>query len=500
MAELADALDSKSSGRKVVWVRVPPLVLLIGHGLTSQAGELHFSVVSKIGGKSGALFGLWCTCVASVRGGEARKLQSRRHTMAWLELAPSGVFQIAFRYGGQRFKKSTRTRDVRAANAHLHRVDENIRLVESGRLVVPEGADIGSYLLSDGQLNGTRSRRPKRHIRTLGQFCKAFVSAIPDGSLEDSTLGGMDTHLKHLIRVLGATFSLKEVELEDLQRYVDSRSNDKGLRGKSLSPATIKKELTTLRTMWNWAKDAGYVARALPLKGLRYPKSIDKPPFQTLAEIERRKAQTNLSNEQEEELWSSLFLTTYEIHELLDHVQRTAKHQFLYPMFVFAGHTGARRSEILRSELDDIDFAAGTVTIREKKRVRGRLTTRSVPLSPMLRRVLREWIPRHPGGNNTFSLGQDVANSKKVREEPGPLTRDEAHDHFKRALAGTKWSKARGWHLFRHSFCSNCAAAGTDQRLINAWVGHQTEEMVKRYRHLIPDQQQRAIAEVFAEE
>jgi hypothetical protein len=36
-----------------------------------------------------------------------------------------------------------------------------------------------------------------------------------------------------------------------------------------------------------------------------------------------------------------------------------------------------------------------------------------------------------------------------------------------------------------------------DQRLINAWVGHQTEEMVRRYRHLIPDQQQAAIRSVF---
>ena len=39
--------------------------------------------------------------------------------------------------------------------------------------------------------------------------------------------------------------------------------------------------------------------------------------------------------------------------------------------------------------------------------------------------------------------------------------------------------------------------AGIDQRLINGWVGHQTPEMVKRYRHLIPSQQRQAIAEVF---
>jgi integrase len=64
-------------------------------------------------------------------------------------------------------------------------------------------------------------------------------------------------------------------------------------------------------------------------------------------------------------------------------------------------------------------------------------------------------------------------------------------------VAGSKWGVLHGWHLFRHSFCSNCAAKGIDQRIINAWVGHQTEDMVRRYRHLIPDQQQSAIITVF---
>ena len=342
-----------------------------------------------------------------------------------------------------------------------------------------------------------KSRRPKRRIRTLGEFCEGFLSSIPDDALEESTVSCMKTHVRHLYHVFGRSFLLLEIELEDLQRYVDRRSKDKGIRGKSLSTVTIKKEITTLRTVWIWAKDAGYVGRALSLKGLRYPKVNEKPAFQTLAEIERRITLNNTSEQQEHELWASLFLTTDEIRELLKHVRETARHAFLYPMFVFAAHTGARRSEILRSQLDDIDFTAGNITIREKKRVRGRLTTRSVPLSPLLRKVLREWILCHPGGCFTFSLGLTVERSKKTREESSALSRDEAHDHFKRALAGTKWSEARGWHLFRHSFCSNCAAAGVDQRIINAWVGHQTEEMVRRYRHLIPNQQQQAIRSVF---
>ena len=41
-----------------------------------------------------------------------------------------------------------------------------------------------------------------------------------------------------------------------------------------------------------------------------------------------------------------------------------------------------------------------------------------------------------------------------------------------------------GFHTYRHSFASNLAARGVDQRIIDEWMGHQTEAMRKRYRHL----------------
>ena len=34
-----------------------------------------------------------------------------------------------------------------------------------------------------------------------------------------------------------------------------------------------------------------------------------------------------------------------------------------------------------------------------------------------------------------------------------------------------------GFHTFRHSFASNLAVAGVDQRVIDRWMGHTTESM-----------------------
>jgi integrase len=87
----------------------------------------------------------------------------------------------------------------------------------------------------------------------------------------------------------------------------------------------------------------------------------------------------------------------------------------------------------------------------------------------------------------------------KKREPPpqGALTRTEVGDHFKRVLTGGKWETIRGLHTLRHSFISACASNGVDQRLIDEWTGHSTDEQRKRYRHLYPSTQQEAINRVF---
>ncbi len=105
--------------------------------------------------------------------------------------------------------------------------------------------------------------------------------------------------------------------------------------------------------------------------------------------------------------------------------RRHDRQPFIYPMFVFAAHTGARRSEMVRSEIDDIDFAGATVLIREKKRVRGKLSTRRVPLSPLLVRVMRDWIDNHPGGRYTFALGATlpVAARRGTSARKSPVTK-----------------------------------------------------------------------------
>jgi integrase len=412
--------------------------------------------------------------------------------MAWLEKRNDG-FRICFRFSGQKFTRSLLTEDARSANGALARLEDNLRRVELGTLEIPDTVDLSTFLLSDGR-TAHRPSLPQR--LTLSELFATYFAQLPEGALEPQTISSMKTHEGQLRRHFGERFLIRTLSLPDLQGFVEARSKEKGRTGQPLKPTTLKRPIVTLRTVWNWAVRSELVERAFPGKGLRFPKTSEKPPFQTLAEIEERAKV--LPALQAAELWQCAFLTTSDIAEALEHVKQHSRQHFVYPMFVFAAHTGARRSEMVRSKLADLDFRSALITIHERKKCHEKRTIRRVPMSPLLRAALEAWRAEHPGGEFTFCQPPKVARTRTVKDDaPGPLTDNEAANHFERALAGTRWEKLRGWHVFRHSFCSNCASAGIDQRIINAWVGHQTEEMVRRYRHLIPNQEQAAIRSVF---
>src|SRR5947207_6300734 len=71
--------------------------------------------------------------------------------MAWLEKRGEH-FRIVFRFGGERPSVNLKATDRKEAKACLARLEDNLRLVERGRLAVPDGADLGLFLLSDGKL------------------------------------------------------------------------------------------------------------------------------------------------------------------------------------------------------------------------------------------------------------------------------------------------------------------------------------------------------------
>jgi integrase len=153
-----------------------------------------------------------------------------------------------------------------------------------------------------------------------------------------------------------------------------------------------------------------------------------------------------------------------------------------------------RRGELLRLTWADIEFEQGSLIARSKKQSRQAVETkRRIDLHPELKLILLAWQRKRPHGQ--FVICDD--NSMD------PLTPSLANKRFWQPLRCTKWclSSRRNrfkltFHVYRHSFASNLAAAGVDQRIIDEFMGHQTEDMRKRYRHLLPKNRRSAIESI----
>ena len=401
--------------------------------------------------------------------------------MAWLE-SKGGDFSIRFRFAGTKQFLCLKTTSRKEATSALGRFETHLRLIEQGLLESPPlGSDIGTFILSGGKLGGRPSQGVRTELKTLANLFDNYLATFPKEAKEATTWKTERIHIGHLRRFLDTQTFLEDVTSRVLQDYINARTV-------TVERATVRKEIGTFTMLWNrWAVPQGMTARAAPTGNLLYPKAKSKAPFQTREQIERQITRRELSIEEQNSLWECLFLTLPEVDEVLAVVRERKRMPYAYPMFVFAAHTGARRSELRRSLVTDFDFETKTVLIREKKRDREKDETyRTVPLSPLLEQVMREWFAEHPGGPHALCTPDGT-----------PIAEHYSTKLIINALKMTKWSVIPGWHCFRHSFITNCAARGVDQRLIDQWVGHTTEAMRQRYRHLVPAVSQAALLSVF---
>ncbi len=402
--------------------------------------------------------------------------------MAWLERRGER-FRAVFRFRGQRFHVNLKAADEREADACLARLEENLRLVERGRLAVPPGADLGLFLLSDGKLE-----RPVEVVKPvrLAEMFDTYRTQFTAGAKEAITREMENIHLNHLERLIGGDTPVAAVTAGTVQQFVDDRSRDLHL-GHPVKPKTVRKAVATFRFVWNWAHRRGQVPTKFPEVELVFPKEKQPEPFRTYDQITAILARGGVGKRRERELWDGLFLDPKQVAEVLEHVRRRPNTKYLHPLLVTAAYTGARRSELFRARVEDFDFETKLVLLREKKRSRDKETFRTVDMTPKVEAVMQGYFADgHPGGAFAFCSQRDRM-----------LTDGQTWKAFRSAVKGSRWNVLRGYHAFRHSFASNLAAAGVDQRVIDELMGHTTVEMQRRYRHLFPDQRRAAVMTVF---
>jgi integrase len=388
----------------------------------------------------------------------------------------NGVYHLRFRFKGREFKKSVKVRSADEASAALHLVEVTLHRLRTSQLLLPEGVEPGDFIMSGGTLTAP-TQQTVEEVPTSSELIAEYLTSQRP-RLAVTYHGCQQVHLRHWENHLGsaAQAPCTQVGVRDLERFLEHRLGER-------HPTTVEHERTTLMQLYKWATQQGHF-QVSPAAALRLIKGAhDRPAFRTYEEIEAIRARGGLDEEQETALWDCLFLTPTEIAGLLQLVRNRSRSPLSLLLHALPAYTGMRRGEVLRLRWLDVDFERGHITARSRKQSRQHVeTARHIDLHPELTTLLTAWRAERPRGQ--WVLCDDLLQ---------PLGSHKANRLFWRPLRGTTWCLDTeknwfkiGFHTYRHSFASNLAAQGVDQRVIDEFMGHTTEAMRRRYRHLFP--------------
>jgi hypothetical protein len=176
----------------------------------------------------------------------------------------SGSWRVIFRHNGlQHFVTIGEVEETEAQGVKA-RYEYLLRLLKQRLLTLPPGMDIVTFLQLDGKPADKAADSDSPEI-TFAELRDGYLKTISNGAVENNTLYTSKIHLAHLAGTLGERFLIPALRHADLQRHINRRSP-------KAAAVTIKKELDTLRSAWNWAKRMGHVRDDFPGAGLVYPK------------------------------------------------------------------------------------------------------------------------------------------------------------------------------------------------------------------------------------
>jgi integrase len=174
-----------------------------------------------------------------------------------------------------------------------------------------------------------------------------------------------------------------------------------------------------------------------------------------------------------------------EVTQIVD----SAKGQYKM-LFKLAAETGARAGELYALTVEDLLFDHTVVRVNKSMfqqkagSPKTKNATRWINVKPYVMDMLR----RHLNGRTEGLVFVSKRNT--------PLINSTVLNKHLHPLLRKLGLKRGGMHAFRHHRVSTLVMAGTPVEVIKKWIGHGSEEMIRRYTHLRPDFMQNELARV----
>lgn len=290
----------------------------------------------------------------------------------------------------------------------------------------------------------------------------------------------IENSLKHFTRLV-APATVNRITTKTIDAYVAARAQETTVRsGKKLgprdgktykgdpkrkrepiahnlvSPATVNKELRTLRAILNTAHDWGYLAKVPKFKMLKEPKRL--PQYVT------------------PEDFAAIYTACGTAKRPAEQDQGYTSADWWRALVTFAYLTGWRIGEILAVTWDDVSLDDGLAITRAEDNKGGR--DERAPLHPLVVEHLRTIISFDNMGNRVFwwphnhrTLWTDFADIQKEAGIDLPCAKRHTH---------VPGCHRYGFHDFRRGFASmNALSLGGDA--LQSLMRHRSYETTKKY-------------------
>lgn len=309
-------------------------------------------------------------------------------------------------------------------------------LVPRGETLATTDPVIAQTLAAD-RLRALQEQQRNKHL--LGLEANAplqsyashhLVLKAQSQKVGEQWLASLEKHFDRAVEFFGPDRELSTIGVRDIQTYVGWLQEQPNGRGGTLGGASVRDHLTALSNLYRRAAGESRVPPGFnPVASL-----IDKP---TAKRAESKWLEVHDA---------ALLLEAARLHRP-DNDQHFAP--YIYPLIATYLLTGARETEVLGLEVDDVSFDRKTIVFRPNdwRRLKTRSSSRVVPLWPQLEQVLREYVfgGDRPVGRLLF---------------PSTRSKDESMISDWRKSLDTVAERA-GWtrgevrsRMFRHTYCA----------------------------------------------
>jgi integrase len=254
---------------------------------------------------------------------------------------------------------------------------------------------------------------------------KARAGRVTEGWLSET-----ERRLRVAVQYFGPDRDIATITVPEVQEYVNYLRDSSNGRGGTLSDGTVRHYLNCLSNLYKRAISEGVA----PLGYNPIAMLMDKP----VARIQEAR-------------W-------LEVHEaaLLLESARTwrprnpAERLPIYPLLATFLLTGGRKSEVLGLTIDDVSFERKTITFRPNgfRRLKTRLSHRSVRIWPQLEEILRPYVLNREAPLRAlfFPSPQSIGEDRMIREIRKALDAVLVQAGWERGQFSTK--------DFRHTYCA----------------------------------------------